>query len=146
MVNKTRQLGIYDSLHAQDVVDFLHQTSEQADLVLAADVFIYVGTLDAVFEALSPRVLSGAWLAFTVEEADPGFDVQLHSTLRYSHALSYLQGLAVRQGPHQGAQKSTKIGTSLRPMWRSNAASSKAAGWPSNKVRWHLPKSGAWAS
>lgn len=98
MVNKARQLGIYDSLHAQDVVDFLHQTSEQADLVLAADVFIYVGTLEAVFAALSPRVRSGAWLAFTVEEADPGFDVQLHSTLRYSHALSYLQGLTARHG------------------------------------------------
>jgi predicted TPR repeat methyltransferase len=98
MVNKARQLGIYDSLHAQDVVDFLHQTSAQADLVLAADVFIYVGPLEAVFEALSPRVRSGAWLAFTVEEADPGFDVQLHSTLRYSHALTYLQGLAARHG------------------------------------------------
>jgi predicted TPR repeat methyltransferase len=98
MVNKARQLGIYDSLHAQDVVDFLHQTSAQADLVLAADVFIYVGPLEAVFETLSPRVRSGAWLAFTVEEADPGFDVQLHSTLRYSHALTYLQGLAARHG------------------------------------------------
>jgi hypothetical protein len=26
-----------------------------------------------------------------VEEADPGFEVQLHSSLRYAHALPYLQ-------------------------------------------------------
>ncbi len=98
MVAKSRALGVYDSLHAQELVAFLLQTTEQADLVLAADVFIYVGRLEAVFEALSPRVRRGGWLAFTVEEADPGFDVQLHSSLRYAHALSYLQQLADRHG------------------------------------------------
>ncbi len=100
MVAKARTLGVYDSLHAQDLVDFLKQSAEQADLVLAADVFIYVGHLEAVFEALSPRVRPGGWLAFTVEEADPGLAVQLHSTLRYAHALPYLQGLAAQHGWH----------------------------------------------
>jgi predicted TPR repeat methyltransferase len=80
------------------LVDFLKQGADQADLVLAADVFIYVGHLEAVFEALSPRMQPGGWLAFTVEEADPGLAVQLHSTLRYAHALSYLQGLAAQHG------------------------------------------------
>lgn len=98
MVAKSRSLGGYDSLHAQELVDFLKQATEQADLVLAADVFIYVGQLEAVFEALSPRVRTGAWLAFTVEEADPGLEVQLHSSLRYAHALTYLQKLAARHG------------------------------------------------
>jgi len=94
MVAKAQSLGIYDRLHAQDLVNFLHQTTTKADLVLAADVFIYVGWLDAVFEALSSRVKPGAWLAFTVEEADPGFEVQLHSSLRYAHDMGYLQKLA----------------------------------------------------
>ncbi len=98
MVAKAQSLGVYDNLHAQDLVNFLKQTTTKADLVLAADVFIYVGWLDAVFEALSPRVKPGAWLAFTVEEADPGFEVQLHSSLRYAHALTYLQKLAVQHG------------------------------------------------
>ena len=98
MVAKARALGVYDSLHAQELVAFMQQTTEPADLVLAADVFIYVGWLDAVFEALSPRVRSGGWLALTVEEADAGFDVQLHSSLRYAHALPYLQKLAAEHG------------------------------------------------
>jgi predicted TPR repeat methyltransferase len=98
MVAKARALGVYDSLHAQELVAFMQQTTEPADLVLAADVFIYVGWLEAVFEALSPRVRSGGWLALTVEEADPGFDVQLHSSLRYAHALPYLQKLAAQHG------------------------------------------------
>jgi predicted TPR repeat methyltransferase len=98
MVGKAQSLGVYDSLHAQDLVSFLQQATTQANLVLAADVFIYVGWLDAVFEALSPRVKPGGWLAFTVEEADPGFEVQLHSSLRYAHALTYLQKLASEHG------------------------------------------------
>jgi predicted TPR repeat methyltransferase len=98
MVAKARALGVYDSLHAQELVAFMQQTTEPADLVLAADVFIYVGWLEAVFEALSPRVRSGGWLALTVEEADSGFDVQLHSSLRYAHALTYLQKLAAEHG------------------------------------------------
>jgi predicted TPR repeat methyltransferase len=98
MVAKAQTLGVYDSLHALELVDFLKHGTEQADLVLAADVFIYVGRLEAVFEALSPRVRPGGWLAFTVEEADPGLAVQLHSTLRYAHALTYLQGLAAQHG------------------------------------------------
>jgi predicted TPR repeat methyltransferase len=100
MVVKAQSLGVYDSLHAQDLVSFLQQATTKSDLVLAADVFIYVGWLDAVFEALSPRVKPGGWLAFTVEEADPGFEVQLHSSLRYAHALTYLQKLAAEHGWH----------------------------------------------
>jgi predicted TPR repeat methyltransferase len=100
MVAKARALGVYDSLHAQELVAFMQQTTEPADLVIAADVFIYVGWLESVFEALSPRVRSGGWLALTVEEADPGFEVQLHSSLRYAHALSYLQKLAAQHGWH----------------------------------------------
>lgn len=98
MLDKARALGVYDKLHAQELVDFLKQGAEQADLVLAADVFIYVGHLEAVFEALGPRMRPGGWLAFTVEEADPGQAVQLHSTLRFAHALTYLQGLAAQHG------------------------------------------------
>jgi predicted TPR repeat methyltransferase len=98
MLDKARALGVYDNLHAQELVDFLKQGAELVDLVLAADVFIYVGHLEAVFEALGSRVRPGGWLAFTVEEADPGQAVQLHSTLRFAHALTYLQGLAAQHG------------------------------------------------
>jgi predicted TPR repeat methyltransferase len=98
MVVKAQSLGVYDSLHTQELVSFLQQATTMSDLVLAADVFIYVGWLDAVFEALSPRVRPGGWLAFTVEEADAGFEVQLHSSLRYAHALTYLQKLAAQHG------------------------------------------------
>ena len=52
-------------------------------------------------------------------------------------------GAIARQGPHQGAQKSTSTGTCERAMCFSNAASSSATGWPVNRGWWHLPQSGA---
>lgn len=98
MVAKARALGVYDRLCVGELVDALDAESAQVDLVLAADVFIYVGRLEAVFEALSPRVRSQGWLAFTIEEADPGLLVQLHPSLRYAHALVYLEQLAAQHG------------------------------------------------
>jgi predicted TPR repeat methyltransferase len=98
MIAKSRALGVYDTLHANGLLAFLANERTMADLVLAADVFIYVGELEAVFEALSQRVHPRGWLAFTIEEADPGFQVQLHSTLRYSHSLEYIENLARQHG------------------------------------------------
>ena len=63
-------------------------------------MFIYVGHLEAVFETLSLRVRPGGWLAFTIEEADLGMAVQLHRSLRYAHALPYLEALAAQHGWH----------------------------------------------
>jgi len=45
-------------------------------------------------------------------------------------------GAIVRQGPHQGAQKSTSTGTSLRPTWRSKVAPVSAIGVPSKSGDW----------
>ena len=98
MIAKSRALGVYDALHAEGLLAFLSAERNMADLVLAADVFIYVGQLEAVFEALSHRVRPHGWLAFTIEEADPGFQVQLHSTLRYAHAMNYIENLARQHG------------------------------------------------
>jgi predicted TPR repeat methyltransferase len=101
MVEKSRALGVYDELQATDLLSFLATPGPMADLVLAADVFIYVGRLDDVFACLSPRVRSHGLLAFTVEEADAGMEMQLHPSLRFSHALSYIDELAQAHGWRQ---------------------------------------------
>ena len=50
---------MYDRLLLADLVEHLQHTPERHDLVVAADVFIYVGELDAVFggvvRVLRPR-------------------------------------------------------------------------------------------
>lgn len=98
MIAKAQERGVYDFLHAGDLHAWLATSQETYDLVLAADVFIYVGDLEKVFGLLAQRMRTGGWLAFTVEDAAPGQDVQLLPSLRYAHALAYLNALAERHG------------------------------------------------
>src|SRR5450830_822022 len=52
------------------------------------------------------------------------------------------QGAIVRQGPHQGAQKSTSTGMSVRSICLRKRALARSTGWPVNKSFWHLPQVG----
>lgn len=98
MVEKARARGIYDRLVAADLVDYLHLDQTPSDLVLLADVLIYVGHLERLFERLGERIAAGGWLAFSVEENRNGQDLQLLPSLRYAHSESYLRRLAAAHG------------------------------------------------
>jgi predicted TPR repeat methyltransferase len=64
------------------------------DLILAADVFAYVGDLAAVFRSARRILEPGGCLAFTVERAREGQDIQLLPSLRYAHSEAYIRRLA----------------------------------------------------
>jgi predicted TPR repeat methyltransferase len=95
MIEKSRQRGVYDELVRADIVDALRQRAGSADLVLAADVFIYVGQLTSVFDAVRDALRPGGLFAFTVESIDDaGGDFVLRPTRRYAHTAAYLRRLA----------------------------------------------------
>jgi SAM-dependent methyltransferase len=50
MIVKSRERGVYDEVVQSEVAEFLHETDRRFDLILAADVFIYIGDLASVFE------------------------------------------------------------------------------------------------
>jgi predicted TPR repeat methyltransferase len=93
MLEKARQRGIYDRLVCSDVIAFLQNDDDRFDLVLAADVFIYLGDLSSVFGGVR-RVLRGGGLFCFSVEAEEEQDFILRSTLRYAHSVTYLQKLA----------------------------------------------------
>ncbi|WP_262028286.1 class I SAM-dependent DNA methyltransferase [Microvirga sp. Mcv34] len=98
MLEKAERTKLYDALHEGELVAFLsgRQTGE-ADLVVAADVFVYMAALDAVFRE-AHRVLKPAGLfAFTVQ-AHEGDGYILGEDARYAHGESYLRRLADREG------------------------------------------------
>ena len=94
MVEQARASGHYDSLLHGDATEALAGPPQRLDLVIAADVFIYVGRLEAVFEGVSRALRPGGWLAFTVERAPDERDVQLLPSLRHAHSEPYLRRLA----------------------------------------------------
>lgn len=98
MLQQARALSVYDRLAQTDVVDFLRSGGEQPALLLAADVFIYIGDLQPLFAAASAAMPQGV-LCFSVEElADPSRDFALQPSLRYAQSRRYLQQLAVQHG------------------------------------------------
>lgn len=106
MLQKARALGVYDRLEQGDLVQCLRQTGEKFDLVLAADVFIYIGDLAPVFEGVR-RVMDQGLFCFSVETTDttktadtadtaqdPASGYQLQPSLRYAHSKAALLRLA----------------------------------------------------
>ncbi|HEU4460187.1 MAG TPA: tetratricopeptide repeat protein [Methylibium sp.] len=99
MLAKARERGVYDALVQADVVEHLRTMEHEADLVVAADVLIYLGDLEPLFGAVQRAVRSGALFGFTVEPGDPaGAPVQLLPSLRHAHTEAGLDALARRHG------------------------------------------------
>jgi predicted TPR repeat methyltransferase len=89
MVAEAARRGVYDAVEAGDLVAWL-RTRRGADLVLAADVLVYLGNLAPLFAAVAGALSQGGLFAFTVEtHGDDGF--VLGRSLRYAHCQSYLR-------------------------------------------------------
>lgn len=98
MVEAARATGVYNAAEAGDLLDFLRaQGEDSADLVVAADVFVYLGDLDPVFRASARALESGGLFAFTVQRG-AGADYELGADLRYAHSADYLRCLAATHG------------------------------------------------
>jgi len=99
MLAQARQRGIYGQLVQADLVAHLAATAQRYDLVAAADVFTYLGDLDAAFAGVARVLAAGGLFALAVEAADDdAADYVLRGSLRYAHARGYLQALARRHG------------------------------------------------
>lgn len=98
MVSQAEARGLYDALVCGDFHDWLRRGADRFDVMLAADVFIYVGELEQAFDAMAPLLNPGGHLAFTVESGQPGTGAQLQPSLRYTHAPDYIRQLAAGHG------------------------------------------------
>jgi predicted TPR repeat methyltransferase len=97
MLEAARQRGIYDRLIESDIVAFLNTQTDQFDLIVSTDVFIYIGDLSEVFAGVRRALPSDGLFCFSVEAAREG-DFVLRPTLRYAHSQPYLSRLAERNG------------------------------------------------
>lgn len=101
MIDVARSKGVYDALVSGDILSHLMAGDELFDLVLAADVFAYIGDLSRIFRALRKRMASRGLVAFTVEKAvhgEEGADFTLRESLRFAHSETYLRRLAAENG------------------------------------------------
>jgi predicted TPR repeat methyltransferase len=98
MLEQARARGLYSALHEAELVAWLQQAEPGFDLVLAADVFIYIGDLAPVFAGVRRVLRPGGHFVFSVEAAADGAAVQLGAQLRYRHGEAALRALAAAHG------------------------------------------------
>jgi predicted TPR repeat methyltransferase len=103
MLAKATEKGIYDELHCGDIVEYLDGYDGRFDLVIVADVLIYLGDLAPFFASVQNRIGLNGYLLFTVEKLQGTGDRQLQASGRYGYAKEYLVGLAGKYGFSVGA-------------------------------------------
>src|SRR5207248_1236602 len=106
MIERARRRKIYTDLHCADLMAVLDRESVQHnryDVVTAADVFIYVGKLDAVIPTIRRVLNPGGLFAFSAEAAEAHDEsaadgYRLGVMGRYAHRADYLRRLARENG------------------------------------------------
>lgn len=93
MIDKARERAIYDNLIVGDMVAAVTLLNTTFDLVIAADVFVYLGDLLPVFIAVRRAVRPGGLFAFSVERTDRN-EYVVRDAGRYAHNGDYVRGLA----------------------------------------------------
>src|SRR6266536_2272693 len=88
MIEKARSTGLYAELEVDDMLQGLRSRPDaSAELILAADAFVYVADLAPVLAEARRVLTAGGLLAFTTE-THGGEGVILGAGMRYAHSAS----------------------------------------------------------
>ncbi|WP_156771515.1 class I SAM-dependent methyltransferase [Labrys sp. WJW] len=101
MLAKARAKQVYRQLEQAEIADFLfRQAADSADLILSADVFIYLGDLETIFRQAARVLVRGGLFVFTVQSHSGPAAFILNHDLRYAHSREGLAGWAAAAGLH----------------------------------------------
>ncbi|MGE3319810.1 MAG: tetratricopeptide repeat protein [Candidatus Berkiella sp.] len=95
MLEVAKMHGGYDALYCDDALSFLNKQSPATyDLIIAADVFVYFGSLQDIFTAIHRALSQNGYFCFSIETLiDAKTDYQLTATGRYTHQIAYVEKL-----------------------------------------------------
>ncbi len=97
ILKEAEQKSLYKRLIKNDILSFLETTKESFNLLIAADVFTYMGNLESLFKSCNKRCEAGGVLCFSVEESK-GNSFTLKETGRFGHPLRYIEKLCSKTG------------------------------------------------
>ncbi|HIL70391.1 MAG TPA: methyltransferase domain-containing protein, partial [Verrucomicrobia bacterium] len=93
MTTKAGERNVYDHVFEADAATLLKSTSEYYDLVIAADVLIYIGDLNQLFSALETNSVPDRLFAFSTETCE-GDGFKLLEYGRFAHSVAYIHSIA----------------------------------------------------
>ena len=98
MIAAARRRRLYHELEVEDLLSRLAREDARWDLILAADVFTYLGDLGSVSRAVAAALRPGGRLAATVETA-PGLEgIEVMPSRRVRHGAAHVRACAAAAG------------------------------------------------
>ncbi|RDH81012.1 MAG: hypothetical protein DIZ80_12880 [endosymbiont of Galathealinum brachiosum] len=109
MLNKAKDRNIYDELLATDIEKYFNTYDFKPDIVISADVFVYIGDIDSIFSCVSNAMNEGGIFAFSTEDTTDTDSFRLKDSGRFSHSETYISALAKKYNFSIAEQKATTI-------------------------------------
>ncbi len=97
MLREADKKGLYDTLIPIDIEEYLKRKEACYDIIIAADVFTYLGELRDIFQALNETASDNAYFCFSTEKTHKNA-FQLRQTGRFAHSASYIIKLCEQTG------------------------------------------------
>lgn len=109
MLGKAHVRNLYQRLEHLDLLTMMRaEKTSSYNVIVAADVFVYIGKLDEIISEIRRLLCPGGIFAFSIEALEGGADIeasqgiqqeyQLNNTGRYSHSADYITKLASANG------------------------------------------------
>ncbi|MFK3737052.1 tetratricopeptide repeat protein [Massilia sp. TN1-12] len=98
MLERAAQTGSYDALACAEIGDWLAGQEHDCDLLVAADVLVYIGALDTLFARAHAALGPGGRFAFSCEALEGADGYAITASNRFAHALAYVQRCAAQAG------------------------------------------------
>ena len=120
MLEKARARSVYHRLAHSDLLQMMRGEEHSSyELIIAADVFVYLGRLDEIVSEAARLLRAGGYFMFSVEALDAlpagatGADgeagYKLNPSGRYAHSSNYLEKLAAANGFRPVSMISTPV-------------------------------------
>lgn len=99
MIAAAKAKKLYTHLYNADILSFLKPYKKSYDLMVAADVFTYIGELDSLFSTIAKSLRKKGRIIFTVTENNINdSDYYLHISGRFLHSIKYIQKVLSDKG------------------------------------------------
>jgi len=94
MLKKAEERKIYDELIATGIDPYFASHDFQPDLVISADVFVYIGDISGIFKDVSDSLQDNGMFIFSTEDTDDTEQFLLKESGRFAHNENYIRKLA----------------------------------------------------
>ena len=94
MLKKAEKREIYDELVVSGIEQYLESHDFRPDIVVSADVFVYIGDLSSIFSFVSQSIQPNGIFVFSTEDSPDCESFELRDSGRYAHNEGYIKQLA----------------------------------------------------